>query len=175
MGRIVTAEMEWPGKSRTIYLEKCLPLKSDDKKRKIVLDTFHGETLTIQFPEVDELLPQPDPIPNLEVFQVAKKVGIDLSGETKTKREREAKLLSLAGTGVDEKGKLMWRLSPRDTYHMDSANVMVGSSNPRGAKGRCWYKYSGERSEPKIGVIECHGLPDFKWIYLPLTCIDQIR
>ncbi len=174
IGKVVDLDMEWPGPSRYVYIHNCVAINSQQLGRQAILNLMNEQRIVIHFPDKDQLLPQPSARSNLPVHNIKKKVGLDAKSQL-AKRQKRKKLMSLAGTGITKEGRLAWQITPRNAYYMDSANLLAETSNPRGAIGKCWYKFKGERFDPESGILECHGTADYKWVYLPLTCINQLR
>lgn len=68
-----------------LYVARCEPDKETVLGRRIRLSFFGGLSWSIRLPAVDELLPQPEPLPNLYIAQGGPRGGIPSDGDVAPK------------------------------------------------------------------------------------------
>jgi hypothetical protein len=71
--------------------------------------------------------------------------------------------------------RAVWGIPQRYGYRMDGHRFMPYGTTTKWFKGECRYTYLGSADDPSTGRIECHDVDGFKEIYLPLTCLNDLR
>lgn len=168
LARYVDVTMPWPGPGRGLPILKCEGVKYIESGRHIYLDLLNGERWVLGFPERDTLIPQPEEVPNLMIVQAPTEgsgfVDIKESKESKQKQIQEQY----------DKGAV-WQMHPRNANTMNGSYFMGGGdAPPRGANGECRYKYEGP-DDKKTGLMECHNVGKFRWLYMPLACLSAVK
>jgi hypothetical protein len=180
-------------------IESCQAKKNTVLGNQIIIRFFGGEEWLIDFPEEDELLPQPMSTPNL-YLAVAPKKGIPnskkgASTETKASETKE-KPTAPTATNTETsnaKGKQttshnsddpiesefddreIWAIPKRSGFRMDGYRFMPRGPTTKWSKGECRYVYSGPPEDPETGRLECHDVDGFKEVYMPLICLKEFR
>lgn len=173
------------------YIDRCEAVK-DDNGRRIVLGLASGERWVIRFPAKDELLPQPDPPPNLfmttaqgrisvkDAAQNKKAEGSGHGSEPPKEGEPPAEGAPPAPppppappNELEDRG--VWSIPLRNSYQMASSNFQPFGSVAPGGRGSCRYNFDGPEEDPTTGRIECHDVDGFKAVFVPLTCLRGIR
>ena len=177
-GKAVDLTMTWPGPSRAVFLNRCDAQETFDHGRRIFLRLLSGERWVIVLPKEDTLIKQPIDAPNLYVgddLTVKKGVVVDVLEETPTHLNvrlvyPEQKAQQKLGNWVDT-----WQAHPRNAHEMSADGFIPDGTQTPGMRGKCWYKYSGYPKDPTSGLLECHDVTDYRWLFLPLTCIGDLR
>ncbi len=180
MARLVDLNMPWPGPVLSRVVTECEPTRSSEGVRKVYVHFLNGDVFSIGFPEKDELIPQPEDIPNLYVQQSMdagyfdSKDGAELKKDKKkegAKGEHEAKP---AKTNENKKPEgINWQISPRLANTMSSSFFMGADSLPPLKGGECRYRY--EDDEASGGLVECHKVSNYKWVFIPLICLSELK
>lgn len=177
------------------YIRHCDGLNDPAKGRRIVLTMVDGETWIVRFPAKDQLLAQPDPIPNLFMTQTQGRISVKEAAEANRQKEAEAASKDhgkpeAEGHGAEatpvkaeEKDKApsqdddraLWSIPLRGSYTMPASNFQPYGSVAPGMNGECRYNFQGPDEDPNAGRIECHDVDGFKQVYIPATCLGQIR
>jgi len=66
-----------------LFINRCEVDSKTSLGRRVKINFFSGEEWTLRLPPEDELLPQPDPVPNLYIARGRPKGGAPAEGETK--------------------------------------------------------------------------------------------
>ena len=189
---------------RYFFIADCRRAPTELDPRRLRITLVSGETWTISFPSKDELLPQPDPAPNLGSGlnvpspQAALKPKAAAPapegghGEAKAEGHGEAKAEGHGdghstghGEAKDEKpakkpdiddfeDRIVWAVGRRDAFHLKSDAVRFGLPRPPGSRGECRYTFSGPADDPQTGRLECHDTDGYKAILIPLTCLREL-
>lgn len=77
-----------------------------------------------------------------------------------------------SGEDAHKSAQYPWQMSPRSAYTMNGSHISSQDAPPPGMLGRCRYRFSQKELEP---AIECHGADSYRWLYLPLTCLDHLK
>ena len=65
-----------------------------------------------------------------------------------------------------------WRTDYKNSFSLP-ASRFVQKFGFRTNKGICRYSFQGFAPDPKSAVIECHDVENYKFVYLPMTCLDD--
>lgn len=68
-----------------------------------------------------------------------------------------------------------WAIARRNAYKMEGYRLMPYGTTTKWFKGECRYTYLGPSEDPDTGRLECHDVDGFKEVYLPLTCMGEIK
>ncbi len=161
------------------FISGCIANTDNSGRRRIELQLLNGPKWLIRLPKKDVPLPQPPNRPNL-VVNIQGRASITKSdvaskddtagGENKAPPKR-----SVAEKTFDFKAdRKEWHIPMEDGYKMNSSNFMGGGDVTPGMKGKCRYRFSGTKADPNVGRIECKGTSMFKFVYAPLTCINDL-
>lgn len=180
-------------------IQSCQAKRQTALGHQIIVRFFGGEEWLIDFPEEEELLPQPRPMPNLYIAVAAKKgipkskksTATETTTTTKTQEPNES-LATATGTQTTTSNpnpgtitetddpiesefndREAWAIPKRNGYRMDGYRFMPFGTTTKWAKGECRYIYSGPPEDATTGRLECHDVDGFKEIYLPLTCLSE--
>lgn len=196
------------------YIRDCRADVSRAIGRRVTVHLFSGETWTLRFPDNDDLLPQPDPIPNLVIELPSNLLQMSLSGkdgegapppppapgneapaapakdapppkseEHAPKAEHEgggaggdlANMMNIFGPGKDRDDRKVWAIGNRGAYRMSADHFESNGAVAASTKGDCHYVFGGSDEDPDTGRIECHDTAEFAEVFLPLTCLKDIR
>ena len=182
VGRVVDHSMKWPGPSRDIVIKSCKVVKKSDIDRQIILSFFYQGDWTIRIPAQDRLVAQPKRAkPNLYVQQSEFASSFAKIAKAKAKKEQEEAQATGAKPPPLEDGdedpntiQTSWQMHPRNSFSLPTNNVLLGADSPQGSRGKCQYRISGYEIDPSSGALECHGTGPYKWIYVPISCIDGL-
>jgi hypothetical protein len=161
------------------YLGACDASDTPAAGRRIRLALLSGETWTVHLPDRDRLLPQPEAIPNLQLSISGGKTSVkDAEKDKKEKKaDGEAPAESEAAPNVPSQfdDRSIWAIPLRGAYAMSADGFVPFSGLPHGLKGECRYNYQGPADDPETGRLECHDADGFKAVFLPLTCLKDLR
>jgi hypothetical protein len=149
----------------------------------------------VHFPETDTLGPQPDPIANLTIIVSGGKRSVNdpnanpesaPDGEKPKGEGEKAEGEKKDGEAPppppphEEKvrerdDRKIWAIPARDSYEMSGDNFMPYGAVPHGGIGKCRYNYVGPPEDPDTGRLECHDVDGFTSVFLPLTCLRDLR
>ena len=195
-----TSKPEDPPQYR--FVEKCDVDRDTSLGRRVRIRLFGGQEWSMRLPEEDALLPQPDPIPNLYIEVGRPKGGISADSEAPKKAQGDAPQSEGHGeaskaeghnaeAGHGEKGAAVapeipkaddpledrknWSIPMRDSYALDGSLFSTGIPVHRGVQGKCRYSFLGPDDDPNTGRVECHDLPGFRMLLVPLTCMAKLK
>ncbi len=173
------------------YVKKCDAFSDPEKGRRIVLTMVDGAAWVIRFPENDQLLVQPEAIPNLFMTQTQARVSVSDAAENNKQKEAEHGEAKPAGEGAGEakpavapeapqapdehEDRLAWAVPRRGAFTMSASNFQPFGSVAPGMRGECRYTFDGPAEDPNTGRIECHEVDGFKQVFIPLTCLSRLR
>jgi hypothetical protein len=180
-----------PHKNTIIYklIASCKAERKGPLGRKITLDFFDGDTWIIDFPENDELLPQPESIPNLYMAIANSKAGVpnkkkgdaagtETSTSTASGTATGTQVVTTKGEGeaLDQMDdRAVWGIPARNSYRMDGYRFMPFGTTTKWFKGICRYTYRGAEDDPDTGRMECHDVDGFDEVNMPLFCLKDLR
>jgi hypothetical protein len=176
-GRVVDSGMEWPGPSRIVYVYGCNAQDTFEYGRRIYLRLLSGERWVVMLPKVDLPMPQPPEPANLYIgVDMAVKKGVTVEDVKETTYSMPARLVYPKDAAQQKEGKWVptWQTHPRNAYTMSADGFVPEGSLTPGMRGKCAYKYADFPGDPAMGLLECHDVQDYKWIYLPLACISDL-
>ncbi len=170
-------------------IASCKAQREGPLGRKITLDFFDGDTWIIDFPENDELLPQPEAIPNLYMAIANSKAGVpnkkkaddagtatESSTNTSTATGTQVVTTKAEGEALDQMDdRAIWGIPARNSYRMDGYRFMPFGTTTKWFKGQCRYTYRGSDDDPDTGRIECHDVDGFDEVNMPLICLKDLR
>ncbi len=144
--------------------------KIDHLGRRIVVKLISGELWSIYFPEHDTLLDADDDTPPAPPSPAGK-------GEAPKENKGEAPAPISAPKAVSRyEDRQLWAIPRTGSFTMPSSGFQsAGAVTPGIVGGECRYTYSGTSEDPTVGRIECHQVAGFASLYLPLTCLQDIR
>lgn len=187
------------------FIRTCTPKRDGVLGRRIELALLSGETWILRFPAEDELLPQPDPLPNLYMYQAGGKISVKEAsehgseappaeggehGEAKPEAGGHGEEKAEAGGEHGEAAKpaeppkkkvyqeddrAEWAIPIRDAYGMPATAFIANGTVAPGLQGSCRYIYKGTDRDPTTGRVECHHVDGYRLVYLPVACIADIR
>ena len=183
VARMMNLTMRWPGPIVPKIIKGCEATRTSQGTRKIYIRFIDGETWTTSFPEKDEMIPQPEKMPNLYVLE-SPETSFAALAESSSKsapqndksehaHEDDKTPKKAVTKKIEEKENITWQISQRSTFHMSSRYFAGPDSLPPLGGGECRYRY--EDAESASGLMECHYVSNFKWVYIPLTCLSQVR
>ena len=108
------------------------------------------------------------------IMEMAERKRVRKEAEQQIKEGASAGVLIVGQLGGPEQRKV-WSLPQRDSFEMSSDNFQPAGYVPKGGKGVCWYRYKGSESDPNVGRLECKDVDKFRSVYLPLSCLSEIR
>jgi hypothetical protein len=187
-----------------LFIDRCEVDSKTPLGRRVKISFFSGEEWTLRLPPEDDLLPQPDPVPNLYIARGKPKGGIPADGAGKPAEGDKPKAEEHGtkevhgdghsgeknkpkGESISEPAKAMqreeeqfedrksWSLPMRDSYKVDGSMFSDGIALKHGAQGVCRYRYDGPDDDPDVGRMECHDVGGYRMIFAPLTCIGKLR
>lgn len=173
------------------YVKQCTAINDPKKGRRIVLTMVDGEAWVVRFPAKDQLLLQPDPLPNLYMNQTQGRISVkDAAENNKHKDEAKGEHGGAKPEGEhgeappqeptapkvpsEEEERASWSIPRRGTYTMPASNFQPFGSVAGGMNGECRYIDKGPAEDPSTGRLECHDVDGFKQVYIPLTCLGQV-
>jgi len=178
---------------RYVYLSTC-KAERGPTGRRIKLGLLTGETWLIHLPEVDQLEPQPEEIPNLDIDYTGAKKDVKEAADAKPDEKKSADAKSEkaeSGKGDFEASNLVtkasdtaeiarddrkvWAIQARNAYVMPSDRFQPHGSVARGSRSQCRYVFDGPIEDPLTGRLECHQVDGYQQVYLPLTCLHELE
>ena len=178
VGSIVDGNMVWPGFSRDILIKGCKARVDSHYKKIIDIVFFNNKTWSVQIPKNQKYINQPlQEKPNLYVQQEQASSSLQKL-RSKKKRENKNKHIdeNAVSLDIDEHAnfiKFNWQTHPRDAFYLPPDNLQLNDSSPTGKQGICLYKNYGFKHDPLLGILECQNVGHIKWLYLPLSCIND--
>lgn len=156
--------------------------KMDQLGRRIIVRLISGESWSIYFPDKDTLLdadddtppsPPAPPLPPGKGEPPPKEAKDE--GHHGAKEEAPPPLPTpKAISRYDD--RQVWAIPRTGSFTMPSSGFQsAGSVTPGIVGGECRYTYTGTSEDPDVGRIECHQVAGFNSLYLPLTCLREIR
>ena len=185
-----------------LFVEKCEVDKETSLGRRVRVRLFGGQEWSMRLPEEDALLPQPDPVPNLYIEVGRPKGGISADSSTSKKGQGDAPEKEDHGEATKAEGhnaeaghgdsstadvpeipkaedplddRKSWSIPTRDSYALDGSLFSTGIAVHRGVEGKCRYSFRGSDDDPNTGRVECHDVPGFRMLLVPLTCMAKLK
>lgn len=182
-------QIEWPTPYRVAYVVKnnkdpssapeykylvdCKATVDSEGARTISVSLLDGDQWYISFPDRDQLLPQPPEGPNLTMRGVgSNRISVTEASKDPATREK----LKDGGTEkIDFKAdRKEWHLPMKKSYVMGADRFRTKGDVPQGMKGVCRYRFFGGRDDPEVGRVECHGIDNYHFLLVPLSCMQAI-
>ncbi|MEZ4742375.1 MAG: hypothetical protein R3B45_08005 [Bdellovibrionota bacterium] len=177
IGKVVDLNMEWPGLAKTVFINKCLAQHTPSEGRLIYLYFVTGERWKIRLPDTDTAIEQLDEVPNVfQTHKIVEKQGVNEKKSGQSKRIR-AQLVYESDKEKYQKRQWVptWQTHPRDAYSMSADGFFPNGSTTPGLRGKCRYRYDEYRTDAQSGSLECHDVNSFKWVYVPVPCITDLK
>ncbi|MBI2602796.1 MAG: hypothetical protein HYW48_07060 [Deltaproteobacteria bacterium] len=182
LARIVTDAMPWPGSPDMRIIEQCEASKTPLGERRIYITFLNGESWAIAFPPKDSLVPQPPSLPKLFIrgfrgkgFAKSDRIYGKAQEPVKAKKESHGEKTEKESKEEvpqeDLPNEVVWQMDPHKSFEMSGQYFIGSESPPPGGPGKCRYRY--QEKDVDAGLLECHEVYGFHWIYLPLTCLKS--
>lgn len=190
IGKAVIIGHNIDGNSFPVLILSCKNESSEAGGRKLRLQIAGRRDFVIRLPPTDQLIqPQPEPFPNLFVQNVEnQKGGIPVEGVKSLftmNEDRKKKAGNRAPDNFEDPRTLKpqpaldmidsWKIGRRGVFEMEASYLNSNGSQPHGVAGKCRYTFQGASDDPSSGYIECQRTSEFQWLYLPLTCIHELK
>jgi hypothetical protein len=73
------------------------------------------------------------------------------------------------------KDRAQWGIPARGAYGMSSDHFIPHGTVTPGLNGECRYTFQGPPEDETTGRIECHRTDGYQHVYIPVTCIGELR
>ncbi|MBM4250427.1 MAG: hypothetical protein FJ146_00465 [Deltaproteobacteria bacterium] len=160
------------------FIASCAS-KMDQLGRRIIVKLISGESWSIYFPDKDTLLDADDDTPPAPPAPSGKgePPPKEVKGEGHHGAEEEAPPPVSTPKAVSRyDDRQVWAIPRTGSFTMPSSGFQsAGAVTPGIVGGECRYTYSGTSEDLDVGRIECHQVAGFNSLYLPLTCLREIR
>jgi hypothetical protein len=169
--------------SRPLFVRECLALPESPSEflpRRIHLKLFTGDTIKINFPAFDKKIPPWEPPPPPPPEDDKKKKGHGEHGEHGDHGKDAKDGHGEAAAEPPPKKKdpppmEAWTLSTRRGFEMPSSLVKTTIGIPGSKKGLCRYQFDAIQGQFENGRIECHYGEGFTYLYIPLSCMKNLK
>ncbi len=143
--------------------------------RRVRATLMDGTQWVIRFPTQDIKAPIPAPMRSL--LDNDKEEKAQASKENKDSKTQDKKQVEVEKKVAIEPQKLRalpdpWEITGKFGFEMGADYFVGGESSPAGnQKGQCRYTYRGW--DVAAPALECRHVGNFRWVYVPLTCLKE--
>jgi hypothetical protein len=187
----------WPGATQSQFIIDCQSKREKSLGRSLSFQWQDSQWLTLRLPEKDTLTPQPrQERQDLYIQKSISKTNPLLSETAESVSERTLRDHELMRAGEAE-GQHMkkqigqtiekfddndnfviskWQVHPRGSFMMAGSFFKGKASAPGNGMNICRYHYDSLVQEAQtIGELECRDVPGYKWIYVQLNCLKELK